>query len=159
MATCDVSLLTFIASAILSLPRPWIGVFIGYNLQLVADGRTSSASSCSVPHADVLADAKPVVSAAVSNISLALTIVTTLASGWYMRKKQRSLRVEVVRERCERRGAANPVSLAGGVYSTSTLEDGVPLLYPPRPSHAHTPSSESLSLKEVPSITERYEHV
>jgi hypothetical protein len=49
MATCDVSLFTFVVSAIASLPRPWIGVFIGYNLQLVADGRTSFSFRARTP--------------------------------------------------------------------------------------------------------------
>jgi hypothetical protein len=108
----------------------------------------------------MIADAKPAVSAAVSNVSLALTVVTTLASGWYMRRKQRALRVEVVRERCERRATAHRVVLPGGLDSATALEDGTLLRYPPsEPLRAHMPSSDSLLLKEVPSVTGHYDRV
>jgi hypothetical protein len=45
MATCGVSVWVFVVSAIVSLPRPFIVVFVGVNLKAVADGCTLPVQS------------------------------------------------------------------------------------------------------------------
>jgi hypothetical protein len=70
------------------------------------------------PPASVLLTAAPeslLASVVVNNVALALSIVTTLLSGWYMSRKKQQIKLEVVRERCLRRmreEAARPVRTA-----------------------------------------------
>jgi uncharacterized membrane protein YdjX (TVP38/TMEM64 family) len=44
-STCGISLTTFIISAITSLPKPFVNVFLGYALKLQVEGREFSCST------------------------------------------------------------------------------------------------------------------
>jgi hypothetical protein len=58
----------------------------------------------------------------IGNVGLAITILTTLMAAWYMYRKRFAVRIDVVRERCERRGAMRQVSLNTGMNSASSLD-------------------------------------
>jgi hypothetical protein len=142
-STCGVSLWTFVVSAVISLPRPFSAVLVGYSLGLTAHGRKwflPSAWSCAYTDAD-----SALASAVVNNVALGISVVTTLASGWYMARKQQQIKVEVIRDRCERRMQAQ-----GGF---AARDESMELLVPKAANATALQSTDSF-MTEVPSMTE-----
>jgi hypothetical protein len=151
-STCGVSLWTFVVSAVVSLPRPFSAVLVGYSLGLAVKDSELSPVLCGRLLADQRPDAT-VASNLINNIALGISVITTLLSGWYMRRKQQQLKVQVIRERCEQRQTAHidPFGRADSPASTAVETKVVPGLAVPNP--AYIVSTESFTTIQTPSFT------
>jgi hypothetical protein len=112
--TCGMSLTTFVIAAVVSLPKQFVGVYLGYALR-----NTDNQSR---------------LDKIIKFGTIAITIVITIFAAKYMKSKQTAVKDQVVYERRKRRQAkigGTPVMISnmpsGGDVEQGRYEERVPL--------------------------------
>jgi hypothetical protein len=141
-AACGMTLPVFIIAAVLSLPKQFATVYLGYALYQ-AGGRACPRPSPPIPTADARTEQSKT-GRAVQYTVIAVTALITILALRYIRMRQAAVREDVVYERRKRRqarlsGTAEPKRAP----SPAALEDGTAAPLAPPAAYQAVPARGS----------------
>jgi hypothetical protein len=136
------TLRTFLISAVVSLPRQFVAVYLGYALGQTSEGMCGLSSRHVVPQShDSVADGSSN-ERIVQYVVVGITVVVTILAARYMRNEQNKVRPTVIYERRKRRQAQlhQPMPLSAAypppAFMVGDAEQGMSDVHIPQPNYA-----------------------